>query len=100
MGFVHLNSMNALGVVTAYNAYESQHAGLKPERVLGRRFFEEVARCADNGIVAGRLREESELDVSLDYIFAFRMRATPVRLRLLRTSTSPHQYMIVDRTIP
>jgi photoactive yellow protein len=89
--------MNEMGVVTAYNRYESEHAGLAPERVIGRRFFEEVARCADNALVAGRLRDEPELDAVLDYVFTFRLRTTPVRLRLLRSARARHRYLLVDR---
>jgi photoactive yellow protein len=85
------------GVVTFYNASEASVSGLSGPRVLGKHFFQDVAPCTNNYLVAQRYADEPELDASLDYVFTFRMRPTPVRLRLLRSASSVHQYLLVER---
>lgn len=89
--------MDHAGTVTAYNQAEAQGAGLKPERVLGRHFFSEVAPCTLNPQISQPLLQESVLDAELDYVFALRMKLTPVRLRLLKSPFSPHMYLLVRR---
>ena len=81
--------------VTVYNRFESAHAGLDRERVLGQGLFTEVAPCVNNFLVAERYRTEATLDEQLDYVFTLRMRPTPVRLRLLAGPDARHRYMIV-----
>jgi photoactive yellow protein len=85
------------GAVTAYNTWESDHAGMSKERVLQRSFFADVAPCMNNYLVAERFRAEPDLDVMLDYIFTLRMTPTPVRLRLLKSSDARHMYLLVSR---
>ena len=89
--------LNRTGVVTYYNAFESASSGFAPRRVIGRDFFEVVAPCMNNFMVALRFEEEPELDAFLDYVLTLRMRPSPVRLRLLASATSAHRYVLVDR---
>ena len=88
-------TMDRTGVVIGYNADESQRSGLSRERVLGRDFFIEVGPCTNNHLIAERYRAAAELDDELDYVFTFRIRPTPVRLRLLAAPGSPRQYLVV-----
>lgn len=92
-------TMDRTGVAIGYNADESRRSGLSRERVLGRNFFIEVGPCTNNYLVAERYREAAELDAELDdeldYVFTFRVRPTPVRLRLLAAPGSPRQYLVV-----
>lgn len=87
------------GTVTAYNAFESRRAGISPERVLGRSFFLDVGPCTNNYLVAQRYDDavtaDEYLDEQLDFVFTFRMRPTPVRLRLLASPGSPRQYLAI-----
>jgi len=85
------------GEVVAYNAWESKLAGLSKERVLARNFFSQVAPCTNNYLVAERFMNEPELDATLDYIFTLRMKPTAVRLRLLRSASAAHIYLLVKR---
>ncbi|MFP4373254.1 MAG: PAS domain-containing protein [Spirochaetaceae bacterium] len=88
--------MDRAGTVVAYNTAEAELSGLAAAGVVGRDFFVQVAPCTNNHLVAQRYRDEEELDDWIDYVFTFRMRPTPVRLRLLKTPDSPHQYLVVQ----
>ena len=91
--------MDRAGIVVVYNAFEGAAAGLSPGKIVGRHFFEVVAPCMNNFMVAARFEEEPELDVIIDYVLTFRMRPTPVRLRLLQSAPAPHLYVLVDRVL-
>jgi photoactive yellow protein len=86
--------------VTAYNATESRNAGLSPKRVLGKHFFEEVAPCMNNFMVAQRFDDEDALDDILPYVLTLRMRPTPVRLRLLKAAGCVTRFVLIDRKAP
>jgi photoactive yellow protein len=90
--------MDHSGLVTFYNSVESTITGLKKEHTLGRNFFEHVAPCTNNYLVAQRFRDEPELDAILPYVFTLRMKPTPVRLRLLRATSCPSMYLLVERS--
>lgn len=88
-------------VVTQYNVYESQAAGLSPERVLGHPLFTVVAPCMNNFLVAQRF-EDAEynaepLDATIDYVLTLRMRPVKVALRLLAEPGLAVRYVLVFR---
>jgi photoactive yellow protein len=83
------------GRVVFYNERESIYSGLRPERVLGKNFFTDVAPCTNNSLIAERLLVAPALDAQIEYTLTFRMRPTPVRLRLLRSPASPWLYFLV-----
>ena len=85
------------GLVQIYNATESRLAGLPAETVLGMPFFLSVAQCMNNYMVAQRLADETELDATLPYVLTFRMRPTPVTLRLLKNAAFPRSYVLIQR---
>ncbi len=87
--------MDRSGEVTAYNRWESERAGLSVDKVVGRNFFTSVGPCTDNRLIAGRFREEPDLDEFLDFTFSLRMMLSPVRLRLLAKRASTLQYLAV-----
>ena len=89
--------LGAKGEVEIYNATESRMAGLPAEPVLGTDFFLNTAQCMNNYMVAQRLADEPELDASLDYVLTFRMRPTPVRLRMLRSASGLRRYLLIQR---
>ena len=90
-------SMDAEGVVRRYNRVESQMAGLSREKVLGEIFFLTTGVCMNNYLVAQRFEDEAVLDVILDYVLTFRMRPTPVKLRLLKQGDSRFRYVLIQR---
>lgn len=87
--------MDRDGRVTHYNAWESRHSGLPPADVRGRRFFAEVAVCADNELVAARYGHGQPLDATLPFVFAFKLERFPVTLRLLESED--RRYLLVEK---
>ncbi len=85
------------GRTTRYNLYEGQMAGLSRESVLGRDFFLSTGVCMNNFLVAQRFEDEPVLDVTLDYVLTFRMRPTPVKLRLLQHPDGQFRYILIQR---
>lgn len=90
-------------LVDRYNVFESQAAGLAPERVLGLHLFDLVAPCMNNAMVAQRFQSATEqgvpLDVTIDYVLTLRMRPTKVRLRLLAGTGSDPRYVLIQRRL-
>lgn len=93
--------MDREGRACRYNQYEVRQARLQPSDVIGRKFFEEIARCMDNGMVAGRLAQallrKEALDTTIDYVIAFRSAKTKAKLRLLHAPASPTSYLLLER---
>jgi photoactive yellow protein len=87
--------------VTLYNAFESQAAGLSPQRVLGQPLFTNVAPCMNNFMVAQRFEDAQEdnsvLDDTIDYVLTLRMRPVKVALRLLSNPGGASRYVLVQR---
>jgi photoactive yellow protein len=83
--------------VVEYNAAESELSGRSRERVVGEQFFESVGPCTNNLMVAQHFVDEPDLDAVIEYVFTFRMRPTPVRLRLLGRADSDRRYLVVER---
>ncbi|MDC0709748.1 PAS domain-containing protein [Stigmatella sp. ncwal1] len=78
--------LDAEGRVLVYNAAESAFARRKPQSVLGRRFFEEIAPCANVAHFRGRfdaLVEQGHGTESFDFQFRFRWGTRHVRIRLM-----------------
>ena len=90
-------------LVRRYNSFESQAAGLSPERVLGLHLFASVAQCMNNFMVAQRFEDAwdaaTALDETIDYILTLRMRPTTVKLRLLSAARPAMRYVLVQRTL-
>ncbi|MCC2955412.1 PAS domain-containing protein [Massilia sp. IC2-477] len=87
--------------VQRYNAFESQAAGLSPQRVIGQPLFTNVAPCLNNFMVAQRfedaMEQGSSLDDTIDYVLTLRMRPVKVALRLLASPASGNRYVLVQR---
>ncbi|MDE1180326.1 PAS domain-containing protein [Paraburkholderia sp.] len=86
-------------IVTVYNATESKNAGLSQSRVVGKHFFDEVAPCMNNFMVAQRFDDEPTIDAVIPYVLTLRMRPTPVRLRLLKAPDAGTRYVLVERRV-
>ena len=84
-------------LVDIYNSTEARLAGLRSVTVIGVHFFLSTAQCMNNFLVAQRLEDEAELDATIDYVLTFRMRPTPVKLRLLRSAAARHRFILLRR---
>jgi photoactive yellow protein len=89
--------IDAGGLTRVYNATEARMAGLNSDAVLGKSFFDAVAQCMNNYMVAQRFADEPELDATLPYVLTLRMRPTKVRLRLLATPSAPLRFVLIER---
>ncbi len=85
-------------LVEIYNQTESRLAGLSGDIVIGSHFFLTTAQCMNNFMVAQRFEDEAELDAIIDFMLTFRMRPTPVRLRLLQCRAIQRRYILIERT--
>ena len=88
-------------VVTQYNVYEAEAAGLSPGRVMGHPLFTVVAPCMNNFLVAQRFEDAEDnaepLDATIDYVLTLRMRPIKVALRLLAEPGHIFRYVLVYR---
>ena len=89
--------LSPTGIVEVYNEAESRLAGLSQDSVIGTHYFSTTAQCMNNFMVAQRFQDEATLDLTIDYVLTLRMRPTPVRLRLLKGSSSPLDYILIQR---
>lgn len=85
------------GLAVIYNLTEQRMAGLAPERVIGAAFFDTIAQCMNNFLVAQRFEDEAELDAIIPFVLTLRMRPTPVRLRLLASCGTALRFVLIDR---
>ena len=94
--------MDGDGRVCVYSVYESEQANLSRGEVIGRNFFEQVAPCMNNLMVAGRFadarRASTPLDAAIDHVLAFRSRITPSKLRLLYSPEISTHYLLIQRS--
>ena len=89
--------LDATGITKVYNETEAQLAGLDRKRVLGTKFFDAVAQCMNNYLVAQRFEDEPELDATISYVLTLRMRPTRVRMRLLASRAAPLRFILIER---
>lgn len=94
-GVVHLNES---GTIVGYSRQESELSGLRPEDVMGRNFFDEVAPCTNKAdfrsLFAGVLSGEREFAV-VDYTFPFRPRPIPVQVVMTHSHLLPKRYLLM-----
>ena len=90
------------GRITRYNVWESRAAGFPVAEVLGQDLFVELAPCMNNYLVAARFEDAAAagqpLDQTLPYVLTFRMRPTPVHLRLLARPGDACRWVLVLRS--
>jgi photoactive yellow protein len=84
-------------IVRVYNATEARMSGLDPSTVVGVPFFDAVAQCMNNFLVAQRFEDEPSIDDIVPYVLTLRMRPTKVRLRLLAAPGASCRYILIER---
>ncbi|MGI4793336.1 MAG: phosphonate transporter [Janthinobacterium lividum] len=89
--------LSEVGLTEIYNVTEARYAGMQPQRVIGQPFFLMAGVCMNNYLIAQRFKDEEVIDATIDYILTFRMRPTPVKLRLLKKPGLLRNYLLVQR---
>jgi photoactive yellow protein len=94
--------LDAEGIILSYNLYESRLARLDRNQVLGRSFFDEVARCTRGEMFEGRFRRfvdgsEAQDDRSFEYVFDFAFGAQRVAVELHRVEGHNRYYLFINR---
>jgi photoactive yellow protein len=90
------------GTILRYNLYESRLARLDRNQVLGRGFFEEIARCTRTDAFEGRFRRFVEGTLPLEeqrfeYVFDFAFGAQQVVVELHRAPEGERYYFFINR---
>ena len=90
------------GMILRYNLYESQFARLDRNQVLGRDFFNEVARCTRGEAFEGRFRRGIATGAvgsfaRFSYIFDFKFGAQEVDVEMVRPAGVPRYYLLINR---
>ena len=89
--------LDAESLVVVYNAAEARMAGLDRDSVMGAPFFDAVAQCMNNFMIAQRFEDETELNEIVPYVLTLRMRPTRARLRLLAAPDASLNYILIER---
>jgi photoactive yellow protein len=94
-GVVHLNEA---GTIVGYSRQESELSGLRPEDVIGRNFFDEVAPCTNKADFrshfAGVISGQREFAV-VYYTFPFRPQPVPVQVVMTHSHLLPKRFMLM-----
>jgi photoactive yellow protein len=91
--------LDANGVILHYNTYESQLAQLRPEDVIGRDFFREVAPCTDVQAFRGRFVQgvaRQQLDERFRYHFPFAKGPRDVLITLFYSAATRSVFVLVQ----
>ncbi len=91
------------GRVVVFNRHEERLAGRKRERVLGKRFFDEVAPCMNVRQLAGAFFDQvhaGTLDTKIEFSFPFPNVSQPrdvfVRMASFIADGAPHALLMVE----
>ena len=86
------------GPILRFNSYEANLTGRKPEKVIGRNFFEEVAPCTNVREFAGKFHEgirNKELHEVFPYLFDFKMAPRNVTVTLFYNKANDTAWVFV-----
>lgn len=95
-------ALDGLGFVLRYNLYESRLARLDRNDVIGRSFFDEIARCTKTDAFFGRfqaLLTKGEVGATerFDYVFGFAFGEQTVAIEMM-LATPSRVYVVINRT--
>ena len=90
--------LDAKGTILRFNDYEANLTGRRPEKVIGRNFFEEVAPCTNVREFAGKFHEgikRKELHEVFPYLFDFKMAPRNVTVTLFYNKANDTAWVFV-----
>ena len=88
------------GKILSYNAAEAKITGRRPEDVIGKNFFTEVAPCTNRPEFKGVFREgvkNDNLNTMFEYVFDFKMNPTKVKVHMKKALLGDSYWVIVKR---
>jgi photoactive yellow protein len=91
--------IDGAGVIHLYNRAESAFSGRRPETVIGRNFFSDVAPCTHLPHFYGRFREgvrRGRLDHTFSFVYGFDPRPMQVRITLRQAAAADRYWIITE----
>jgi len=88
------------GTILKYNAAEGDITGRKPEDVIGKSFFDDVAPCTKSPEFQGKFNQgvaSGDLDVLFEYRFDYQMTPTKVKVHMKKALVGETYWIFVKR---
>ena len=92
--------LDGTGKILAFNQTESSITGRRPEAVLGRNFFTDVAPCCNKPAFQGVFAEgvkSGNLNAIFDYTFDYVMKPTRVKIQMKNAVAGDTYWVFVKR---
>lgn len=92
--------LDSNGKVLKYNVAEGDITGRKPEEVMGKNFFTQVAPCTDKAEFKGRFDagvKSGDLNTMFEYVFDYKMKPTKVKVHMKKALTGDSYWVFVKR---
>ena len=88
------------GKILSYNKAEGEITGRKPEEVIGKNFFTEVAPCTKTDEFFGKFQEgvkSGNLSTMFEYTFDYQMKPTKVKVHMKKSLNDDSYWVFVKR---
>ncbi len=88
------------GNILLYNAAEGQITGRKPEEVIGKNFFDQVAPCTKSPKFFGAFKkgvERGDLNAMFEYEFDYKMNPVKVKVHMKKDLNDDFYWIFVKR---
>ncbi|KAA8984507.1 MULTISPECIES: photoactive yellow protein [Gammaproteobacteria] len=93
-------NLDANGKILSYNKAEGEITGRKPEEVIGKNFFTEVAPCTKTDDFFGKFQEgvkSGNLSTMFEYTFDYQMKPTKVKVHMKKSLDGNSYWVFVKR---
>ena len=93
-------NLDANGKILSYNKAEGEITGRKPEEVIGKNFFTEVAPCTKTDEFFGKFQEgvkSGNLSTMFEYTFDYQMKPTKVKVHMKKSLDGDSYWVFVKR---
>ncbi|PAU81119.1 photoactive yellow protein [Halovibrio salipaludis] len=93
-------NLDANGKILSYNKAEGEITGRKPEEVIGKNFFTEVAPCTKTDDFFGKFQEgvkSGNLSTMFEYTFDYQMKPTKVKVHMKKSLDGESYWVFVKR---
>ena len=93
-------NLDANGKILSYNKAEGEITGRKPEDVIGKNFFTEVAPCTKTDDFFGKFKDgvkSGNLSTMFEYTFDYQMKPTKVKVHMKKSLSDDSYWVFVKR---